>query len=96
VEAIGEHVKSFKVGDEALAQFGGGNRGASYQVVAVVKEGMVARKPGGGHGRGLQACRVCLPSFPPPSHNKSPSFSISFLFLTFFSSIYKKKVHGKG
>jgi NADPH:quinone reductase-like Zn-dependent oxidoreductase len=48
VEAIGEHVKRFKIRDEALAQSEGGNRGASYQVVVVVKEGTVARKLGGG------------------------------------------------
>jgi len=76
VEPIGEHVKKFKVR--------GSNRVASYQEVAVVKKGMVARKPGGGRGRRLQACRVCLPSFLPPSHNKPPSFPISFLFYFFF------------
>ncbi|KAH8803692.1 chaperonin 10-like protein [Xylogone sp. PMI_703] len=45
VEAIGEEVKNFKVGDEVLAMFTSGDRGASFQSFAVVKEMMVAKKP---------------------------------------------------
>ena len=45
VEAIGDHVKNFAVGDEVLALFTAGDRGASYQNLAVVQEMMVAKKP---------------------------------------------------
>src|SRR6187402_1470351 len=45
IEAVGEEVEKFVVGDEVLAMFSPGDRGGSYQNFAVVKEGMVAKKP---------------------------------------------------
>ena len=45
VEAVGDDVKNFAVGDEVLSLFMAGDKGASYQEFAVVREGMVARKP---------------------------------------------------
>jgi NADPH:quinone reductase-like Zn-dependent oxidoreductase len=48
VEAVGNEVKAFAVGDEVLAQFMAGpaeKGGGSYQNFAVVQEGMVAKKP---------------------------------------------------
>lgn len=46
VEAVGSDVKRFTVGDEVLAMFSAGDRGGSYQELAVVQETMVAKKPG--------------------------------------------------
>jgi NADPH:quinone reductase-like Zn-dependent oxidoreductase len=45
IEAIGDDVKSFALGDEILAMFGASDRGGSYQNFAVVQEMMVAKKP---------------------------------------------------
>ncbi|KAI9727390.1 MAG: hypothetical protein M1834_008461 [Cirrosporium novae-zelandiae] len=45
VEAIGDNVKNFALGDEVLALFAAGDRGGSYQNFAVVQEMMVAKKP---------------------------------------------------
>ena len=45
VDAVGDHVNNFAVGDEVLAQFTAGDRGGSYQEFAVVQEAMVAKKP---------------------------------------------------
>lgn len=45
VEAIGDNVKNFAIGDEVLAMFTAGDRGGSYQNFAVVQESMVAKKP---------------------------------------------------
>ena len=45
VEAIGEDVENFVVGDEVLAMFAPGDRGGSYQNFAVVQQTMVAKKP---------------------------------------------------
>jgi NADPH:quinone reductase-like Zn-dependent oxidoreductase len=45
VEAVGDDVKNFAVGDEVLALFWVGDRAASYQNFAVVQETKVARKP---------------------------------------------------
>jgi len=69
VEAVGEHVKRFKVGDEVLASFGGGGRGASYQEVAVVKEGIGARKPEawGWEEAASLPCVLAFLSFPFPA-----------------------------
>ena len=45
VEAVGDNVKNFAIGDEVLAIFAAGDRGGSYQTFAVVQERMVAKKP---------------------------------------------------
>jgi len=45
IDAVGDNVKNFEVGDEVLAQFMAGDRGGSYQNFAVVQEAMIARKP---------------------------------------------------
>jgi NADPH:quinone reductase-like Zn-dependent oxidoreductase len=45
VEAVGSGVEKFAVGDEVLALFTPGDRGASYQNFAVVPESNVAKKP---------------------------------------------------
>ncbi|KAF9894497.1 hypothetical protein FE257_006380 [Aspergillus nanangensis] len=45
VEAIGDDVTNFRVGDEVLAMCASSNRSASFQTFAVVKETMVAKKP---------------------------------------------------
>jgi NADPH:quinone reductase-like Zn-dependent oxidoreductase len=45
VEAVGDSVKKFAVGDEVLAVFTGTDRGGSFQNFAVVQETMVAKKP---------------------------------------------------
>ncbi|KAJ5811963.1 hypothetical protein N7474_008264 [Penicillium riverlandense] len=45
VEAVGDRVKNFAIGDEVLAMFASGDRGASFQKYAVVPEMMVAKKP---------------------------------------------------
>lgn len=45
VEAVGDNVKRFAVGDEVLAMFTAGDRGGSYQTFAVLQERMVAHKP---------------------------------------------------
>jgi NADPH:quinone reductase-like Zn-dependent oxidoreductase len=45
VEAVGDTVKNFAVGDEVLAMFFPGDRNASFQNLAVVRETMVAKKP---------------------------------------------------
>jgi len=45
VEAVGDDVKNFSVGDEVLAMFTAGDRGGAFQNFAVVQEAMVAKKP---------------------------------------------------
>ena len=45
VEAVGNDVKNFAVGDGALAMFTAGYRAGSFQNFAVVEEVMVAKKP---------------------------------------------------
>jgi NADPH:quinone reductase-like Zn-dependent oxidoreductase len=45
VEAVGHDVKRFATGDEVLAMFAPGDRGACFQDLAVVPEMMVAKKP---------------------------------------------------
>ena len=45
VEAVGDDVKNFALGDEVLAMFVAGDRGGSYQNFAVVQAMMVAKKP---------------------------------------------------
>jgi NADPH:quinone reductase-like Zn-dependent oxidoreductase len=45
VEAVGNDVKSFAIGDGALAMFTAGDRAGSFQNFAVVEEVMVAKKP---------------------------------------------------
>lgn len=43
VDAVGEGVSRFNVGDAVLASFASGDRGASFQEFAVVKGNMVAK-----------------------------------------------------
>jgi NADPH:quinone reductase-like Zn-dependent oxidoreductase len=48
VEAVGEEVRNFAVGDKVLAQFSAGpaeKGGGSYQQFAIVQEAMAAKKP---------------------------------------------------
>lgn len=45
VEALGDGVKKFAIGDEVLAMFTPGDRGGSYQTFAVVQDTRVAKKP---------------------------------------------------
>lgn len=45
VEATGRDVRRFAVGDEVVAMFTPGDRGASFQTFAVVSEARVAKKP---------------------------------------------------
>ena len=45
IEAVGDKVKDFAVGDEVLAMFASGDRGGSFQEFAVIQETMVAKKP---------------------------------------------------
>ena len=47
VEAVGDGVRDFAIGDEVLALFTPGGRSASYQTIAVVQEASVAKKPSG-------------------------------------------------
>lgn len=43
VEAVGDNVKNFTIGDEVLAMFTAGDRGGSFQNFGVVEESMVAK-----------------------------------------------------
>jgi NADPH:quinone reductase-like Zn-dependent oxidoreductase len=45
VEAVGDDVKNFALGDEVLAMFTAGDSGGAFQNFAVVQETMVAKKP---------------------------------------------------
>lgn len=45
IESVGDDVKNLSIGDKVLALFSSGDRGASYQNFAVVKENMVAKFP---------------------------------------------------
>ena len=45
VDAVGQGVSNFKIGDEVFSLFGHDSRAASFQEVAVVPEMFVAKKP---------------------------------------------------
>lgn len=45
IEAVGDKLKNFAVGDEVLAMFASGDRGGSFRESAVIQETMVAKTP---------------------------------------------------
>lgn len=45
VEAVGQDVTKFKVGDEVFSLFGHGARAAAFQEIATVPEHFVAKMP---------------------------------------------------
>ena len=45
IDAVGENISNFKVGDEVFSLFGHESRSASFQEVAIVPEMFVAQRP---------------------------------------------------
>ena len=74
VEAVGDEVKNFAVGDQVLAMFTASDRAGSYQNFAVVEEMMVAKKPITWSFEDA-ATLACVVLFPSPSPIRISSVS---------------------